>query len=538
MTREINGYYPAGEYTMMYEGTGVITVGFDAEDAIFTEAGTYSVSVNPGGGGIHLTIRESDVNDPVRNIRMIMPGYESIFETEPFYPAFLQRLESFEGIRMLNLQNINITSGNQTQFWSQRKPKSYVTQCPNTGIDSGNIDGMAFEWLIELANTTGNPPWFCIPHKVDDNYVIQLALLLRDNLEPELKIYIEYSNELWNWTYWDQVQYVEEQGLALELSDDPYLAGLYYQAKRSAEIFQIFGNEFEDLSRLVRVISGQAGNPWVAQMLLEGLSEPTINPLGFNADALAIAPYFGGGIADYIGDEGLIESITVDEILDIIEFGVPGHITEFEMVADLTTQHKVIAENKGIDLIAYEGGQHLVAVNWEYMENETLTQKLISANRSPRIKELYTTYLETWFNNGGGLMMAYNYTMMPSMYGSWGALEYMDQSYDEAYKYQALAEYNTASVHGEKIHPLSFDLLPAFPNPFNPVTTLRYDLPEDAVVNVTIYDIMGRVVRTLVNSQQNAGFKSIQWNATNNAGQPVSAGLYLYTIKGRAVQAD
>ena len=367
---------------------------------------------------------------------------------------------------------------------------------------------------------------------MDDNYVIQLALLLRDNLEPELKIYIEYSNELRNWTYWDQVQYVEEQGLALELSDDPYLAGLYYQAKRSAEIFQIFGNEFEDLSRLVRVISGQAGNPWVAQMLLEGLSEPTINPLGFNADALAIAPYFGGGIADYIGDEGLIEFITVDEILDIIEFGVPGHITEFEMVADLTTQHKVIAENKGIDLIAYEGGQHLVAVNWEYMENETLTQKLISANRSPRIKELYTTYLETWFNNGGGLMMAYNYTMMPSMYGSWGALEYMDQSYDEAYKYQALAEYNTASVHGEKIHPLSFDLLPAFPNPFNPVTTLRYDLPEDAVVNVTIYDIMGRVVRTLVNSQQNAGFKSIQWNATNNAGQPVSAGLYLYTIKG------
>ena len=160
---------------------------------------------------------------------------------------------------------------------------------------------------------------------MDDNYVIQLARLLRDNLEPELKIYIEYSNELWNWTYWDQVQYVEEQGLALGLSDDPYLAGLYYQAKRSAEIFQIFENEFEDLSRLVRVISGQAGNPWVAQMLLEGLSEPTINPLGFNADALAIAPYFGGGIADYIGDEGLIESITIDEILDIIEFGIPGH---------------------------------------------------------------------------------------------------------------------------------------------------------------------------------------------------------------------
>jgi flagellar hook assembly protein FlgD len=51
------------------------------------------------------------------------------------------------------------------------------------------------------------------------------------------------------------------------------------------------------------------------------------------------------------------------------------------------------------------------------------------------------------------------------------------------------------------------------------------------MVNITIYDIMGRKVRTLVNSQQTAGYKSIQWNATNDKGAPVSAGLYLYTIE-------
>mgnify|MGYP000564573508 CR=1 FL=1 len=76
--------------------------------------------------------------------------------------------------------------------------------------------------------------------------------------------------------------------------------------------------------------------------------------------------------------------------------------------------------------------------------------------------------------------------------------------------------------------PTAFNLYNNYPNPFNPVTTLRYDLPEDALVNITIYDIMGRIVRTLINSQQNAGFKSIQWNATNDAGSPLSAGLYLY----------
>ena len=70
-----------------------------------------------------------------------------------------------------------------------------------------------------------------------------------------------------------------------------------------------------------------------------------------------------------------------------------------------------------------------------------------------------------------------------------------------------------------------------FPNPFNPITSLRYDLPEDGLVNITIYDMMGRIVKTLVNSSQTAGYKSIKWNATNHRNEPVSAGLYLYMIQ-------
>ena len=79
--------------------------------------------------------------------------------------------------------------------------------------------------------------------------------------------------------------------------------------------------------------------------------------------------------------------------------------------------------------------------------------------------------------------------------------------------------------------PTSYNIHQNYPNPFNPVTTLRYDLPEDALVNITIYDMMGRKVSTLVSSQQSAGYKSVQWNATNDAGSIVSAGLYLYTIQ-------
>ena len=70
-----------------------------------------------------------------------------------------------------------------------------------------------------------------------------------------------------------------------------------------------------------------------------------------------------------------------------------------------------------------------------------------------------------------------------------------------------------------------------YPNPFNPLTTINYNIPGDGFVNITIYDMMGRVVKTLVNISQTAGFKSVQWNATNDRNEPVSTGLYLYTIK-------
>ena len=79
--------------------------------------------------------------------------------------------------------------------------------------------------------------------------------------------------------------------------------------------------------------------------------------------------------------------------------------------------------------------------------------------------------------------------------------------------------------------PNSFLIHQNFPNPFNPITTLKYELPEDSFVDVTVYDILGNVVNNLVNTNQSSGYKSVQWNATNNQGEPVSAGVYLYKIQ-------
>jgi len=87
------------------------------------------------------------------------------------------------------------------------------------------------------------------------------------------------------------------------------------------------------------------------------------------------------------------------------------------------------------------------------------------------------------------------------------------------------------SAEPEPFTPEEFSLHQNYPNPFNPVTTLRYDLPENGHVNITIYDILGKNVKTLINQTQDAGYRSVIWDATNDYGKPVSAGLYLYQIQ-------
>jgi len=85
-------------------------------------------------------------------------------------------------------------------------------------------------------------------------------------------------------------------------------------------------------------------------------------------------------------------------------------------------------------------------------------------------------------------------------------------------------------VHHSSSMPTHYSLHQNYPNPFNPITTIQYDLPGQSQVEIVIFDIMGREVRALVNQKQDFGYKSVVWDATNNLGQPVSAGMYLYRI--------
>ncbi|MBS00158.1 MAG: hypothetical protein CMG37_01875 [Candidatus Marinimicrobia bacterium] len=90
---------------------------------------------------------------------------------------------------------------------------------------------------------------------------------------------------------------------------------------------------------------------------------------------------------------------------------------------------------------------------------------------------------------------------------------------------------NALASFEEELIPTQFALHQNYPNPFNPVTTLRYDLPENSMVTISIYDMLGREVNTIVNEVQDAGYKSVIWDAVNMYGQSLSAGIYLYQIK-------
>jgi hypothetical protein len=101
----------------------------------------------------------------------------------------------------------------------------------------------------------------------------------------------------------------------------------------------------------------------------------------------------------------------------------------------------------------------------------------------------------------------------------------VDSEWDEA---EALWNGNQEEL---KVAPSSTKLLGNYPNPFNPSTTIRYVLGEETNVSVKVYNMLGQEVATLVNGVQKAGEQSVVWHGTNNFGQAVSSGLYLYRIQ-------
>ena len=96
--------------------------------------------------------------------------------------------------------------------------------------------------------------------------------------------------------------------------------------------------------------------------------------------------------------------------------------------------------------------------------------------------------------------------------------------------FEILISLDYVSLQSNNTTPIEFALQQNYPNPFNPVTKLRYTIPKKSHVEIIIYDMLGRQVKTLINQTQDAGYRSVTWDATNDYGKPVSGGIYLYQV--------
>ncbi len=407
------GHYPSGHYTCLYDGEGEIEF-WGAATVVSSEPGRIVLDVDSSKGGFWLRLKSVNPDNYVRNIRVVMPGFEDTYRQQVFTPDFLARWAGFNTFRFMDWMR---TNGSQIESWEDR---------PRIDDATWTVKGVPLEIMIALCNRLGVNPWFCMPHRADDDYVRRFAEQVRRELDPRLTVYVEYSNEVWN-SMFEQTRYANQRGLELGLSDKPWEAGWRYSARRSVEIFAIWEEVFGGTDRLVRCMATQAANPHVSRQKLE-----FENAYRW-CDALAIAPYFGltprpGGELD----SDVVATWSVEEVLEELERQVLPRAIE------RINAQKAVADEFGLEFIAYEAGQHLVGIRGGE-NNEALMRLFHAANRHPRMGELYTRYLDAWREAGGGLCCLFSSVGRWSKWGSWGLLEYAD---DDTPKYRAVMEWN------------------------------------------------------------------------------------------------
>ena len=410
-----SGHQPGGDYVILWDGDGEVS--FDRNPGVTpltTAPGRVTARLAPATPAF-IGLRRTNPANPVHNIRVMTAATEATYETRPFNADFLRVVRPFGVIRFMNWQAMNRNPPSQ---WANRATTSLATY-------SGPW-GAPVETMVALANETGADAWFCLPHNATDDYMRRFAALVRAQLAPNQKVYVELSNEIWNGLF-PQSNYARDMGQALGLSQDRFQAAMRWQSQRSVEMFRIWRDVFgADSMRVVRVLASQASTPWTAEQLL-GWRDAFRQ-----TDVIAIAPYFGGrfGGRDGSAEVSMTETQLLDALEDEIETSTRGFIEA----------NARVARTYGVRLAAYEGGQHLVSADVQPQYEAAVTRLFTSVNRHPRMGDLYRRYFEIWFQSGGDLFMNFVTVASYGRYGSWGNLEYVHQNPATSPKHQAVLE--------------------------------------------------------------------------------------------------
>ena len=88
-----------------------------------------------------------------------------------------------------------------------------------------------------------------------------------------------------------------------------------------------------------------------------------------------------------------------------------------------------------------------------------------------------------------------------------------------------------STIENYGIAPAEFSLHGNYPNPFNPVTSIGYEIPKESFLTISVYNLLGHKVTDLVSDMHPAGYHNVMWNSMDMSGKPVSSGVYIYTIQ-------
>lgn len=386
--------YTAGVYQVRYRGVGTVRLKYIGmrNATIRIVPGTlrregletvFDVRIPTVGVPIMLQIVQTSASNPVRELKLLAPGYRGA-EVPTYRQEFLSRLGPFAALRLMDYTE---TNNSVASDWSlRRKPRDVIQ------TSSGNSDaakgGVAWELLVEMANESGKTPWINIPHQATDQYVTELAKLWRDQLRPDSRLIVEFSNEIWNFLFTQ----------ARELNNADYYGTV---APRLVAIRNIFNQVWgEEADRVEIVLSGQAANFSHLERALKYFTDNNLSPSSI-IGSLAIGLYAQS------------EANIVHSQLDAVMADMTDLTTERRQAEAL----RALADNYQLKMHAYEGGQHLT-------RNQVNSDALLEAAQvDPRMGQVVRELYDLWKEAGGDLFMHYTFTGVSVSTSRWGLLD-------------------------------------------------------------------------------------------------------------------
>lgn len=457
-----------GRYVVLYDGEGEIS-GAMGTELIESSSGRAVIKlvcdkkVRYEG----ISIIRSKKGNHIRNIRILKESDENAALNEnPFREDFLDYCKQWRALRFMDWA---VTNNSFEKEWSKRKKPSFYTMVGSGGDAIGRwgplpsefklrfSGGVAIEIMIQLANTVKVSPWFCMPHRATEEYMTEFAKMVKNKLDPSLKVYVEYSNELWNWSF-QQSQWMLNCKIAADPlvgtqspgwkngvipQDFPFDDGQVAKdagadhperiAVLNRRCFKCWESVFDgdDRQRLIRVVGVQHAWPDTARRTAKWVVQ------NGGADAISPAGYIGPDNEIYQRWERAGSSLSAEQVIADMNEAFEKNSKQW------TLEIAKIAKKYNLRYIVYEGGQHIQP------KNQAETNYMPALKDAQYHKGMYDLYMKNFALHqqiGCELFMAFaSVSEQGTRWGSWGHQEYYGQNPNEIPKLKALLDANRIS---------------------------------------------------------------------------------------------